>query len=881
MMASGDSRRDTRRTWGNGLHWLGLAARGLKRDLRAADVRALFVALALAVAASTMIGFFLDRLERGLTRQAGQMLGGDLVLEQGEPFSSELKSTLREAGLTLSDQVDLVSMISRGERFQPASLKVVDSAYPLYGASRVDVGNGVEPLPRGPAPGEAWVDPRLESLIGLQLGDEVRVGRTTLTVSGIIEREADQSGGFSSFNPRLMMHVDDLAATGLVQPGSRVEYEILAAGPPAAVSSLDARLAALKRDGVEVRDVRVDRPGLGRALERAEKYLALAGLAAVLLAGVAVAMATRRYVDRHLDTAALLRCFGASQRQLTRLFALQLGWLALAASVCGALLGLAGQAGLLALLTAFLPIELPPPGPLPLALGVLTALAVLVGFAGPTLLRLKRVSALKVLRRELDPLPASAWLVVAMASLVFGGLMWLYSGDLWLSAALLAGGLVMLVILGGVGMLLLSGVLRLAALLPQGSHGSSPTRALRLGARQLGRRRQASLGQLLAFAVTFAAMAMIGLVRGDLLTAWQDQLPEDTPNYFAINIQPQERDAFVETLAGAVDDRTALYPMVRGRITALNGQAPQEAVPESGRGSNALRRELNLTWRDSLPEGNRLVAGEWFGPGDTVSGAEASSNDAANAGDRAATEPSDEVVPISLEGELADRLGLALGDTMSFTIGADTLTGRITSLRDLDWDSFRPNFYVIFPPGVLERFGHTYITAFHLGDAQSPLPGQIVENFPAVSLLNVEAILGQVRELLTQVTRSVELVLGFVLLAGISVLYAALIASRPLRAHESGLLRVFGAGDRLISRVQGAEFAILGLASGLMGALLAELAAAGIYAGWLDLAPRLHPWLWIGLPLGGALLVGLIGHGLSRSLRRQTPMASLGLLGEA
>ncbi|SDF67040.1 putative ABC transport system permease protein [Onishia taeanensis] len=881
MMASGDSRRDTRRIPGNGLHWLGLAARGLKRDLRAADVRALFVALALAVAASTMIGFFLDRLERGLTRQAGQMLGGDLVLEQGEPFSSELKSTLREAGMTLSDQVDLVSMISRGERFQPASLKVVDSAYPLYGASRVDVGNGVEPLARGPGPGEAWVDPRLESLIDLQLGDEVRVGRTTLTVSGIIEREADQSGGFSSFNPRLMMHVDDLAATGLVQPGSRIEYEILAAGPPAAVSSLDARLEALKRDGVEVRDVRVDRPGLGRALERAEKYLALAGLAAVLLAGVAVAMATRRYVDRHLDTAALLRCFGASQRQLTRLFALQLGWLALAASVCGALLGLAGQAGLLALLTAFLPLELPPPGPLPLALGVLTALAVLVGFAGPTLLRLKRVSALKVLRRELDPLPASAWLVVAMASLVFGGLMWLYSGDLWLSVALLVGGLVMLVILGGVGTLILSGVLRLAALLPQGAHGASSTRALRLGARQLGRRRQASLGQLLAFAVTFAAMAMIGLVRGDLLTAWQDQLPEDTPNYFAINIQPQERDAFVETLAGAVDDRTALYPMVRGRITALNGQPPLEAVPESGRGSNALRRELNLTWRDTLPEGNRLVAGEWFAAGDRVSEAEASFSEAANAGGVGATEPSDEIVPISLEAELAGRLGLGLGDTMSFTIGADTLTGRITSLRDLDWDSFRPNFYVIFPPGVLERFGHTYITAFHLGDEQSSLPGQIVKNFPAVSLLNVEAILGQVRDLLTQVTRSVELVLGFVLLAGISVLYAALIASRPLRAHESGLLRVFGASDRLISRVQGAEFAILGLASGLMGALLAELAAAGIYAGWLDLAPRLHPWLWIGLPLGGALLVGLIGHGLSRSLRRQTPMASLGLLGEA
>ncbi|MBD3898147.1 ABC transporter permease [Halomonas sp. ML-15] len=838
----------------NAVRW---SLRGMRRDLRAADVRALFVALALAVAASTMIGFFLDRLERGLERQAGQLLGGDLVLEQGRPFDDALRQLLEENDLTVSEQVGMVSMVSVEEAFQPASLKVIDDRYPLYGEAHVDFGEGVEQVAHGPSAGQTWLAPRLAQLLEVEVGDRVQVGQIDLEVTGLIEREPDQSGGFANFNPRLMMHQADAEASGLVQPGSRIEFSLLARGAPAAVDAVTPRLRDLTAEGVEILDVRRDRPQLGNALGRAEQYLSLAGLAAVLLAGVAVAMATRRYVDRHLDTAALLRCFGATQRQLTRLFALQLLWLALAASLVGALLGLAGQAGLLWLLTAFLPIELPPPGPLPLLLGVLTALAVLAGFAGPTLLRLKRVSALKVLRRELDPLPASAWLVVAVASLVFGGLLWLYSGDPQLAFGLLIGGLIMLVVLWGLGTLLLGGVLRIASRLPQ---GGAKRQALRLGAQQLARRRSASLGQLLAFSVTFAAMAMIALVRGDLLSTWQDQLPEDTPNYFAINIQPGERDAFIDTLDDAVDERTTLYPMVRGRISAINDQTPRDAVPADARGDGSLRRELNLTWRETLPDGNRLVAGQWFDAGPGVGEGR---------------------VPISVEDGLAERLGLSLGDTMTFSIGGDEIVGELTSLRNLDWDSFRPNFFVIFPPEVLERYGHSYITAFHLDRDRDDISRALVREFPGVSLLNVEAILGQVRELLTQVTRAVEFVLGFVLLAGISVLYAALTASRPTRAHESGLLRVFGAGDRLISRVQGAEFALLGFASGLMGALLAELAAAGVYLAWFDLAPRIHWGLWLTLPLGGALVIGVIGHALSRGVRRQTPMQSLGLLGEA
>lgn len=849
-----------------------LAMRSLRRDLRAADVRALFIALVLAVAASTMIAFFLDRLERGLERQAGQMLGGDLVLEQRDPFSEELRERLESAGFVLSDQVDLVSMISRGERFQPASLKAVDDVYPHYGVSHVDFGNGTEQIASGPPPGEAWADPRLVELVDIALGDRVQVGQTELTVSGIIEREADQSGGFGNFNPRLMMHTADVEATGLVQQGSRIEFEILAAGAPAALDQVQGLLAELRRDGVEVRDVRVDRPQLGNALQRAESYLGLAGLAAVLLAGVAVAMSTRRYVERHLDTAALLRCFGASQHQLVTIFTLQLLGLALVAAVIGALLGLIGQAVLIWLLVSFLPMMLPPPGLMPLGLGVFTALAVLVGFAGPTLLRIKRVSALKVLRRELDPLPPSAWLVVGVASIVFGGLLWLYSGSLPLAVALLIGGALLLGVLWMISALMLSGLLRVVQ---RFSGRSEWSQALRLGGRQLARRRQAGLGQLLAFAVTFFAMAMIVLVRGDLLSTWQDQLPEHTPNYFAINIQPSERDPFEATISPRVETQSTLYPMVRGRIIGINGQPPRDAVPADARGDNSLRRELNLTWRSELPEGNEVVAGEWFSAAPT--------EEEQSQGWMGAVEatPQAPPVPISMEDGLAERLGLDIGDEMSFSVGSDEITTQITSLRSLNWDSFQPNFFVIFPPGVLEPFGHSYITAFHLPEAEQGLIRELITDFPGVSLLNVDAILGQVRDVLAQVTRAVELVLALVLLAGVSVLYAALTASRPVRAHESGLLRVFGAGSRMISRVQGAEYALLGFASGLMGAVLAELTTAALYIYLLDLAPRFHWGLWVLLPVGGAVLIGVIGHVLSRGLRRQAPAASLGLLGEA
>ncbi|MFC0336348.1 putative ABC transport system permease protein [Kushneria avicenniae] len=838
------------------LHTLSLGWRGLRRDLRAADVRALFLALVLAVAATTMIGFFLDRIGSALERQSGQLLGGDLVLVQGNPFETQILDTLEDAGMTTARQVNTVSMAGFNDRFQLASLKGVAPSYPLYGSFQVDIGDGPETTTQLPARHTVWVEPRLGTALGLMLGDAVTLGDEQFRVSGWILEEPDQDVGLASFNPRIMINIPDLERSGLLAPGARLTWRLLASGPPEAVSSLDSQLEAWQDRGIRVIDVRKDSPRIGRALERSQQYLSLSGLAAVLLAGVAVAMATRRYVDRHLDTAALMRCFGASQRQLARIFAAQLAMLALTAAAVGAVLGLMGQWALLTLLVQFLPLELPPPGMLPLLLGMLTAVAILIGFAGPTLLRLKQVSALKVLRRELAPLPAAGWVIIGCASLMFGALLWLYSGDFLLSAGLLVGGLIALVVLWVVAQGMLSLLLGGAGLLPQ---------HWRMGSRQLARRRQSSIGQILAFAVTFALMALIALVRTDLIDDWQSKLPADAPNQFAINIQPSQREGFINALDDITESRSAVYPIVRGRLVDINGVTARDAVPAEARNDGNLRREINLTWSSTMPDNNTLIEGTWF-------------SDRDGAGDRAASRS--DPVSVSVAQSMAQDLSLKLGDRLTFDIGGREVTAEIASLRQVDWESFQPNFFVIFPPGALERFSHSFITAFHLPTDQQQALGPLVQQYPSVSLLDIDAILQQVRDLLSQVSRAVELVLLFVLLAGIAVLYAALTASLPARAHEWALLRVFGAGDKRLVHTQLAEFGWLGFASGLLGAMLAEGASALLYGVWLDLDVRLHPGIWLLMPLGGALLIGGVGYLLSTPLRRQAPMESLRLLGE-
>ncbi|MCX2524858.1 ABC transporter permease [Larsenimonas sp. GH2-1] len=827
-----------------------LALKSLRRDLRAADVRALLVAMIIAVAATTMIGFFLDRLTQGLERQAGQLLGGDVVLVKGAAFSDTQQQRLRAAGFDISQQTQLISMASHDGAFQLASLKVVDRAYPLYGQLMIDAGQGARATQGPPSDGRVWIDRRLGRALSVTQGDTFQLGRSRVEVAGWIQREPDQRGGLESLNPHIMLSPSTLMASQLIQPGSRSTWRLMGRGSADAVARIRPWLEQLKDQGVRVMDVQTDSPRLGRTLDRVQKYLSLAGLAAVLLAGVAVAMATRRYVDRHLMTVAMMRCFGSSRADFSRLFVYQLSWLALAASLVGAGLGWLGQYGLASILSSMLTLALPAPGLAPLGLGILTAVAILAGFAGPTLLRLENVSALKVLRRELDPLPASAWVVLLMASAVFGALLWLYSGDAPLAGWVVIAGWGVMGVLWVISLGCLAGLSRVSSLL------GGPWR---MGIRQLGHRRRSSQSQLIAFTLTLAAVGFIALVRSDLLSDWQQRLPEQAPNQFAINIQPAERDAFVAALDNISSRRSDVYPLVRGRISAINGQLPREAVPEDARDDGNLRRELNLTWRRTLPEANRITRGAWF------------ASDPVDAGGP---------VPISVAERLATRLGLSPGDTMTFEIADQHVTARITSIRKVDWESFQPNFFVIFPPGVLEGFSHSFITAFYVPPKDAPAIGSLVSEFPAVSFLDITAILDQVDRILDQVSRAIAFILLFVALAGVAVLYAALVASLPERAHEGALLRVFGAQQAYLRQAHISEFVMLGGLSGVMAAMVVEAGLAALYAGWLDLPVAWHPLLWGVLPAAGMLFVGGLGVAMARPLRTQAPVRSLGLLDE-
>jgi len=487
-----------------------------------------------------------------------------------------------------------------------------------------------------------------------------------------------------------------------------------------------------------------------------------------------------------------------------------------------------------------LPAHLPAAGLLPLGVGIGSGLVLLAGFALPPVLRLKRVPPLRVLRRELAPVPAGGWLVYGTALAVTALLMWGYTGSAALTATVFGGAAV-----GGALLALLAlGLLAAGRRLPAGG-------AWRYGVSALWRRPTVSVGQLLAFALTLAAMALVALVRTDLMDTWRAQLAPDTPNHFAINIQPQEREQFRTGLKSLGVAATPFYPVVRGRLVGINGEPLEAALSSAARDDGAINRELNLTWSTELPPENRLTDGRWW--------PQAKGSHPA----------------VSVEVELAARLGVGMGDRLTFSIGGQPFTAEVRSLREVQWDTFRPNFFMIFPPGALEGFPATWLTSFHLPPpARGALPG-LIREFPAVTVIDVEMILSQVRAILAQVTLAVESMLLFLLAAGLAVLFAALAASQQERLHEGALLRALGAGRRQVRGAHLAEFTLLGLFAGLLGALLAELIAWLVYTRALALPYRPQWWLWLLMPPAGILLIGGAGLWGTRWVLRESPLAVL------
>lgn len=823
---------------------LRMSLRMVARDWRAGELRVVALALVVAVGAVTAVGFFTSRVERAMVYQATELLGADLVVESSRPIRPQLRAEAHARGLALAETVEFPSVVLAGEGGTLVEVKAVSAAYPLRGRLRVSEALFGEErvVEGGPPPGELWVEGRLLTRLGLTLGGRLQLGEREFPLTKVLTYEPDRGGALFRLAPRVLLNLADLDATGLVTPASRVRYRLLVAGPEAAQREYRRWLEAHLQPGEKVEGVEDARPALRTALDRAQRFLGLAALAAVLLGGAAVAVAARHFAERQADAGAVMRCLGASQRQVLGVFLLRLMWLGLAASLFGAGLGFLGQQVLAVLLGRWFVFDLPAPAFWPLGAGVVTGLATLAGFALPPVLRLRAVPPLRVLRRDLGAPPPAAWSVGLLASAVMAGLMFWQAREAELAGMVIGGTLAAtaVIVLTARGLIALLGRLR---------RGRRP--ALSFGLAGLVRRGWSSVLQLTALGLGIMALLLLAVVRVDLLEAWERQIPPDAPDHFMINVQRDEVGPLSERFRAAGLPAPRFYPMVRGRLIAIGGREIDPDDYADPRARRLAAREFNLSWTDRLQADNKIVAGRFWEP------------DAAAA------------PQFSVEEGLAETLGIALGDRLRFDVAGEQIEARVTSLRSVQWDSFNANFFVIAPPGLLEHYPATYISAFHLGEDRGGFLVELLRAFPSVTVFDVRALIRQVRGIIDRATLAVEFVFLFTLAAGLIVLYAAIQATRDERMREAAVLRTLGARRRQVLMGVAAEFVGLGLAAGFLAAGMATV------LGWLlatrvfDLDYMLNPWLWPAALAGGAAGVGLAGVLGTRKALARPPLAVL------
>jgi putative ABC transport system permease protein len=822
----------------------GFSWRLLGRELRSGELRLLFAALLVAVAAVTAVGFFSDRVRQGLQREAQQMMGGDLLVTADHPLPDSYRDEARRLGLQMAETMVFPSMVMAGGQPQLADIKAVSGSYPLRGKLASSPGGG-EPgrdADHGPAAGSVWLDERLAAALGAGPGDQVIVGSRALPVAAILTREPDRGVNFFSLAPRLMMHLDDIAATGLVQFGARIRYQLMLAGAERDVAAYRKWLEKRLAHGEKLEDSGNGRPEIRSVLDRAERFLGLATLLTVILSAVAAAMAARRYLQRHLDACAVMRCLGMTQGRLLRFHATLFLWLALLAGVVGSITGFLAHFVLMRWLVQLLALDLPPAGWLPLLPGFGVAGVLLFGFAMPPLLQLARVPTLRVLRRELGAPQASLLGGYLFGLLLLAGLIVWVAGDLRLGLLAVAG-------FGG-ALLAFWGIARLSiAVIARGRGGAGF--GWRQGIASLGRHAPAAAIQVVALAIGLMAMLLLTVIRGDLLATWQNSVPADAPNRFIINIQPEQRAALADELQ-ALGVRAELLPMVRARLVSIGGRPVSPAsYPEDERAQRLIEREFNLSWRADLPAGNQLVAGAWFRPV------------AAGQGEA------------SVEDGLAKTLGIRLGDELVFVVAGVEKRLRVSSLRKLAWDSMRVNFFVLTPPGVIEDAPASYITSFHLPAERADAASALVKCFPNLTLIDVQAVVSQLQTVVGQVANAIQFIFLFALLAGAIVLYAALLTAFDERRYELAVMRALGARRRQLEQALRVELAVIGALAGLFAALgaLALGAVVSRQVFQLDLDTSL--WLPVAGMLGGALFVVLVGWLGFRCLLATPPLLAL------
>ncbi|MCC7461651.1 MAG: ABC transporter permease [Gammaproteobacteria bacterium] len=820
-----------------------LALRSLGREWRSGELAVLLAALTVAVAALSGVGFLVDRIGRAVQRQASEVLAADLRLESEAPLSAGAATAARDAGLATARLTILVSVVFRGDASQLANVRAVSSGYPLRGQLSTAADPFAPGSPAGgiPARGEVWPDSRLAATLGASVGDDLSVGALSLRVTRILISRPDQGSAFVEFAPALIMNDADLAATQLLQPGSRARHALLLAGDSAALQRFRDWYRARHTVGERLADVADSSPQIGDAALRAGRFLAVASLVAVLLTAIAVAMSARSYVRRHLDSVALLKTLGASRRFVLGHSLVQLCLLAGAATAAGATLGWLTQVWLLRALQGLLRTDLPAASALPALAGLAVAIAMLAGFALPSLLQLARVPALRVLRHDAGPAPLALWMALAPALatlvLVTRATLQEWPLSLWFLGGMLAA-LAVLAIAGALLVRTTRGLRGLA------------TSAWRHALAGLARRRADSVAQIVAFGLGVLLLLLLAILRGDLLRDWRTRLPANAPNYFFVNIPTAERAAFRAQLLGEGARVERLLPMVRARLVAINGKAVSGTRFESERADGFAQREQNLTWAMELGEDNRVIAGRWWGPQDVG-------------------QPL-----VSVAEEFAAALRLQVGDRLEFDVAGERVAVHVASLRKVRWDSFRPNFFLVFPPGLLEGAAGTWMTSARFEPRTPGALAALVRAHPSVSVFNVGDLLAQVRAVVDKAAIAVQSVFLFTLAAGLTVLLAAVQASRDERRYEMTILRVLGAPRALLVRSLVIEFGALGLLAGVLAA-----AGAGVggflLARLLGLGYHYDPLLAALGVAGTVVLVATGGWLATRSVLERPPAGLL------
>jgi len=821
-----------------------MALRMLRREWRAGDLRIVIVALVVATTCMVSVASFTDRLHQAIQTQGSELLAADLVVRASTPIPPSWFQRAHDNGIQTAKTLSFRSVVMGPKSTRLAEIKAVSDDYPLRGALRISSSVSEDGLKTQliPERGTVWVEAALLSALNLSIGDRIQLGSSKFTISQLITYEPDRGGSLFSIGPRVLINQQDLVSTKLIQPGSVARHHLLMAGEPGNIKQMRRWVEQNLETGMRIRDLNNANPRFKTALRRAERFLGLAGLVSVLLAGVAIARGARHYATRQLDHVAILKCLGCTQPTILKVYFTQLLLLGLGASFVGSLLGYGGQFVLALLLPNLMSGVLPQPSLMPLAFGMLVGTTTLLGFGLPSILRLRELSPLRVLRRDIGSVPIRQLPFVVSVFFLLSGLIFWIADDFLLGLYVVAGGLATLLLLSLTSIM----VLKLLSLLRE-----SPGVTWRFGISNLIRNSASVTNQTMAVGVGIMAMLLLTLIKTNLFTTWQQSLPPETPNHFLINIHASQIDGLSAYFKSRGLSVPVFRPMVRARLIQINHQPISPADFVDGFAKRQLQRAANMTWGRDLSNDNQIVAGHWW----------------------KATGPFRH--EISIEERYARALGIQIGDRLKYQIADRSIELSVSSLRKVSWDTFKPNFFLITPPGLLEQFPSTYITSLYEPSGRTGLIDQLVRRYPNVTDINVNAILKQVRLVIDRINYALEFLFLFTIVAGLVVLYAAIYTSRADRIQQLALLRTLGAERRKLIVALLAEFFSLGLIAGLMGALAASTVGYLVGETLLGLNFKLDSSVWLAGIGGGIAIVTIAGVATTRGLLNSPPWQTL------